>query len=72
MAKAGLDIGELLLKIATGETGKISKVDYVAQKPRFNAESADDEQTLERCSPESQGVSSAFFTSLLRELAGHK
>lgn len=72
MAKAGLDIGELLLKIATGETGKISKVDYVAQKPRFNAESADDEQILERCSPESQGVSSAFFTSLLRELAGNK
>ena len=24
MAKAGLDIGELLLKIATGETGEIS------------------------------------------------
>ncbi|WP_051625201.1 serine hydrolase domain-containing protein [Butyrivibrio sp. AE2005] len=72
MAKAGLDIGELLLKIATGETGEISKVDYVAQKPKFSTISANDEQKLKRCSPESQGVSSAFFTSLLRELAENK
>lgn len=72
MAKAGLDIGELLLKIATGETGEISKVDYVAQKPRFSSICASDEQPLERSSPESQGVSSAFFTSLLRDLSETK
>ena len=72
MAKAGLDIGELLLKIATGETGEISKVDYAAQKPRFSSVCASDEQPLERSSPESQGVSSAFFTSLLRDLSETK
>ena len=72
MAKAGLDIGELLLKIATGETGEISKVDYAAQKPRFNSVCVSDEQPLERSSPESQGVSSAFFTSLLRDLSETK
>ena len=72
MAKAGLDIGELLLKIATGETGEISKVDYAAQKPRFSSGCGSDEQPLERSSPESQGVSSAFFTSLLRDLSETK
>ena len=72
MAKAGLDIGELLLKIATGETGEISKVDYAAQKPRFSSGRGSDEQPLERSSPESQGVSSAFFTSLLRDLSETK
>ena len=72
MAKAGLDIGELLLKIATGETGEISKVDYAAQKPRFSSSCVSDEQPLERSSPESQGVSSAFFTSLLRDFSETK
>ena len=72
MANAGLDIGELLLKIATGETGEISKVDYVAQKPQFNPTYASGEKPLERCSPEAQGVSSAFFTSLIRDLSENK
>ncbi|MBR4669892.1 MAG: serine hydrolase [Butyrivibrio sp.] len=74
MAKAGLDVGELLLKIVTGETGEISKVDYAPQKPDFIENSAitDLEQPLERRLPEEEGVSSAFFTSLIRDLSENK
>ena len=33
MARAELDVGELLLKLIARETGEISKVDYHPQKP---------------------------------------
>ncbi|MBQ3797376.1 MAG: serine hydrolase [Butyrivibrio sp.] len=69
MAKAGLDVGELLLKLMTHETGEISKVDYVPQKPEFRHERVIGETTLERRTPESQGVSSAFFVDLIRALS---
>jgi CubicO group peptidase (beta-lactamase class C family) len=68
MARAGLDVGELLLKLMTRETGEISKVDYAPQKPEFQKNSVMGEQFLVRKSPESQGVSSAFFTELIRIL----
>ena len=68
MARAGLDVGELLLKLMTRETGEISKVDYAPQKPEFQKNSILGEQFLVRKSPESQGVSSAFFTELIRIL----
>ncbi len=72
MAKAGLDVGELLLKIVTGETGEISKVDYVPQKPDFTDKIQEDETFLERGLPEKEGVSSAFLTSLIKNLAANK
>ncbi len=73
MAKAGLDVGELLLKIVTGETGEISKVDYAPQKPDFIENPAFvDETHLERSLPEEEGVGSAFFTSLIRRLSENK
>ncbi|RKM57119.1 class C beta-lactamase-related serine hydrolase [Butyrivibrio sp. X503] len=74
MAKAGLDVGELLLKIVTGETGEISKVDYAPQKPDFIENSAitDMEMPLKRSLPEEEGVSSAFLTSLIKNLAKNR
>ncbi|MCR5557008.1 MAG: beta-lactamase family protein [Butyrivibrio sp.] len=69
MAKAGLDVGELLLKLMARETGEISKVDYAPQKPEFRHEKVIGETSLERRTPESQGVSSAFFVDLIRRLS---
>ena len=69
MAKAGLDVGELLLKLMARETGEISKVDYAPQKPEFRHERVIGETSLERRTPESQGVSSAFFVDLIRRLS---
>lgn len=69
MPNAGLDVGGLLLKLMTRETGEISKVDYAPQKPEFKHESVIGETRLERSTPESQGVSSAFFVDLLRALS---
>ncbi len=72
MARAELDVGELLLKLVARETGEISKVDYRPQKPEFLHDSVIGETYLERRSPESQGVSSAFFVDLIRELSSDK
>ncbi|WP_022777180.1 serine hydrolase domain-containing protein [Butyrivibrio sp. AE3009] len=72
MARAGLDVGELLLKLVAKETGEISKVDYTPQKPAFMEFTPVGETHLERSSPESQGVSSAFFTELIRRLSEDK
>ena len=72
MANAGLDVGELLLKLMKRDTGEISKVDYYPQKPDFNMEGDLLETSLERKTPESQGVSSAFFTELIRNLSENK
>jgi CubicO group peptidase (beta-lactamase class C family) len=68
MARAELDVGGLLLKLVGRETGEISKVDYTPQKPEFNHDSVIGETRFERATPESQGVSSAFFVDLLRTL----
>ncbi len=56
------------MKLVARQTGEISKVDYRPQKTAFNALHFPDEQFLERATPESQGVSSAFFTELIRDL----
>lgn len=72
MARAGLDVGELLLKIVARETGEISKVDYKPQKPAFMDFKPVGETDLERRSPESQGVSSAFFADLIKQLSESK
>jgi CubicO group peptidase (beta-lactamase class C family) len=69
MARAGLDVGELLLKLVGRETGEISKVDYKPQKPAFMEFTPVGETHLERRTPESQGISSAFFVDLIRELS---
>ncbi len=68
MPRAELDVGGLLMKLVARETGEISKVDYHPQKPEFSHERVIGETYLERRSPESQGLSSAFFASLIRDL----
>ncbi len=72
MARAELDVGELLLKLVARETGEISKVDYHPQKPAFNHDSVIGETHLKRATPESQGVSSAFFAELIKKLGDNK
>ena len=72
MARAELDVGELLLKLIARETGEISKVDYHPQKPSFNHDSVIGETHLERATPESQGVCSAFFAELIKKLGDDK
>ena len=57
------------MKMVARQTGEISKVDFNPQKPAFSSLPYPDETFLERSSPESQGVSSAFFTDLLRDLS---
>ena len=72
MARAELDVGELLMKLVARETGEISKVDYHPQKPEFSHDTVIGETRLPRKSPESQGVSSVFFVDLIRELSETK
>jgi hypothetical protein len=72
MPRAELYVGELLMKMVARQTGEISKVDYNPQKPAFSGFPFPDEKFLERSSPESQGVSSAFFTDLLRDLSADR
>ena len=69
MPRAELYVGELLMKLMARETGEISKVDFNPQKKAFNSLPYPDETFLERRSPESQGVSSAFFHDLIKELS---
>ena len=69
MPRAEIYVGELLMKMVARQTGEISKVDFNPQKPAFSSFTFPDEQFLERTSPESQGVSSAFFTDLIRDLS---
>lgn len=69
MPKAERYVGELLMKMVARQTGEISKVDFTPQKQAFSQLPFPDEQFLERSSPESQGVSSAFFTDLIRDLS---
>ena len=69
MPRTELDLVSLLMKIVARETGEISKVDYTPQKKAFSALAFPDETKLERATPESQGVSSAFFARLIRDLS---
>lgn len=72
MPRTELDLVSLLMKIVARETGEISKVDYTPQKKAFSALAFPDETRLERATPESQGVSSAFFARLIRDLSEDK
>ncbi len=72
MPRTELDLVSLLMKIVARETGEISKVDYTPQKKAFSSFAFPDEQALERATPESQGVSSAFFAKLIRDLSEDK
>ncbi len=72
MPRAELYVGELLMKLVGRQTGEISKVDYKPQKKAFSALPFPDEEPLNRATPESQGVSSAFFSELLRGLSEDK
>ena len=72
MPRAEIYVGELLMKMVARQTGEISKVDFTPQKPAFSTFPFPDEQFLERSSPESQGVSSAFFTDLIRDLSADR
>ena len=72
MPRAELYVGELLMKLVGRETGEISKVDYRPQKKAFSALPFPDEEFLPRDTPQSQGVSSAFFIELLRGLSEDK
>ena len=69
MPKAERYVGELLLKLLARETGEISKVDYAPQKAAFHGHTYTGETSLERRTPESQGVSSAFFYDLIKTLS---
>ncbi len=68
MPRAEIYVGELFMKMVARETGEISKVDYHPQKRAFNPLPFPDEKFLERATPESQGVDSAFLTELIRDL----
>ncbi len=69
MPRAELYVGELLMKLVSRQTGEISKVDYVPQKKAFSPFPFPDEEFLDRATPESEGVSSAFFAKLIRKLS---
>lgn len=68
MATGLFYFSELMLKMLSGKTGDISRVNYIPDKPVCEPY-ADGETHLERATPESQGVPSAFPTGMLRRLA---
>lgn len=66
---AGFDLAflQLFFKLVSRQTGKISRVDFVPQKPHFR--STPEAQPFPRATPESQGVSSAHVLEYFRALA---
>lgn len=70
MAKEQIAVAELVLNMILGKTGN-TRVDYFPQKPDFPTD-APYEQSFERATPESQGISSDLFAALLRELDASK
>ena len=70
MAKEQIAVAELVLNMILGKTGG-TRVDYFPQKPDFPTD-APYEQSFERATPESQGISSDLFAALLRELDASK
>lgn len=71
MANEQLAVVELITDIMLGKTSGVSRVDFSPQKIPFPFEEPY-EQPFERATPESQGVSSAHLTALLRELDSSK
>ena len=70
MAKEQIAVAELVLNMILGKTGG-TRVDYFPQKPDFPFDAVY-EQAFVRATPESQGISSALFAALLRELDASK
>lgn len=70
MSKEQIAVAELVLNMILGKTGN-TRVDYFPQKPDFPTD-APYEQSFERATPESQGISSDLFAALLRELDASK
>lgn len=70
MAKEQIAVAELVLNMILGKTGG-TRVDYFPQKPDFPFDAVY-EQAFVRATPESQGISSDLFATLLRELDASK
>ena len=58
---------QLLFKILARQTGQISKVEFVPQKPHYR--NLAERQPFPRATPESQGVSSLHLKEYLEALA---
>ena len=70
MAKEQIAVAELVLNMILGKTGG-TRVDYFPQKLDFPFDAVY-EQAFVRATPESQGISSDLFATLLRELDASK
>ena len=70
MAKEQIAVAELVFNMILGKTGG-TRVDYFPQKPDFPFDAVY-EQAFVRATPESQGISSDLFATLLRELDASK
>ncbi len=68
MAKTEIAVAELVWNLIAGRKGNIGRVTYFPQKPAFGYENGCMESSLERSTPESQGISSGHLASFLREL----
>ena len=71
MPAIGFHMGDLMLKMMTGRTGEISRVQYAPEKTAFPADAAS-ETHLPVSSPEAQGVPSSFCETMLRRLSSHE
>ncbi|WP_051204586.1 serine hydrolase domain-containing protein [Butyrivibrio sp. VCD2006] len=67
MAKAELEVIQLLMKLIGHKTGELSKVTYTPQKVAFPL-SCEGETKLLRSTPEEQGVDSGFIEKLFKAL----
>ena len=70
MPAIGFHMGDLMVKMMTGKTGEISRVQYAPEKGAYPAD-ASFETHLPVSSPESQGVPSSFCETMLRRLSAH-
>lgn len=68
MIKEQLAVYELLKDMLKGQTGHLSKVTYLPQKPAFPFDT-EMQQPFKRSTPEKQGISSRTLELLIRELA---
>lgn len=68
MAKTEIAVAELVWNLIAGKKGNTGRVTYFPQKPAFGYENGCTESSLERATPESQGISSGYLASFLRAL----
>lgn len=78
MVRTQLAVAELLWNLTSGKTGNTGRVTFVPQKmfsqkmfpvSQDSGEKCCDEQTLDRATPESQGISSDYLGAFLDEIA---